>query len=86
MTLWSQHRRLRDRLTLWYVLVLGAVLAAYILGATLLFFWVLTSQMFHQEIQDLETVEGLSTSGPTVRFPCRRTTTATLSTSCCSNV
>ena len=59
MTLWSQHRRLRDRLTLWYVLVLGAVLAAYILGATLLFFWVLTSQMFHQEIQDLETVEGL---------------------------
>jgi heavy metal sensor kinase len=56
---WSKPRRLRDRLTLWYALLLGAVLAAYICGATILFFWVLTAQMFHQEIQDLETVEGL---------------------------
>ncbi len=59
MKAWLKPHRLRDRLTLWYVLVMGAVLAIYMCGATLLFFWVLTSQMFHQEIQDLETVEGL---------------------------
>jgi heavy metal sensor kinase len=57
--IWPKPQRLRDRLTLWYVLVLAGVLATYICGATVLFFWVLTAQMFHQEIQDLETVEGL---------------------------
>lgn len=59
MRFWPRPHRLRERLTLWYVLVLGSVLAVYITGATLLFFWVLTAQVFHQEIQDLETVEGL---------------------------
>ncbi len=49
----------RDRLTLWYVMVFGLALCAYICGATFLLFWQLTSQLYHAEIQDVETVEGL---------------------------
>jgi signal transduction histidine kinase len=52
-------RYVRDRLTFWYVVVFGLVLVAYIGGATFLLFWQLTSQMYHAEIQDVETAEGL---------------------------
>ncbi len=52
-------RYVRDRLTLWYVMVFGAVLVAYICGASLLEFWQLSNQMYHSEIQDVETAEGL---------------------------
>jgi heavy metal sensor kinase len=52
-------RYVRDRLTLWYVLLSALVLAAYICGATVLLFWQLTSQLYHAEIQDVETAEGL---------------------------
>jgi heavy metal sensor kinase len=52
-------RFVRDRLTFWYAAVFGLVLIAYICGATFLLFWQLTSQMYHAEIQDVETAEGL---------------------------
>jgi heavy metal sensor kinase len=49
----------RDRLALWYVVVSAGTLAAYICGAGFLQFWQLTSQLYHAEIQDVETAEGL---------------------------
>lgn len=52
-------RYVRDRLALWYVLVSAAMLAVYICGAGFLQFWQLTSQVYHAEIQDVETAEGL---------------------------
>ncbi|MBS1801011.1 MAG: HAMP domain-containing protein [Acidobacteria bacterium] len=50
---------LRTRLTLWYVAVLALLLLVY---ATLVFVFqyaVLTRQIFHDEVQDIITVEGL---------------------------
>lgn len=50
---------LRTRLTLWYVAVLGVLLILY---AALVFgfqYAVLTRQMFHDEVQDVVTAEGL---------------------------
>jgi heavy metal sensor kinase len=50
---------LRTRLTLWYVAVLAVLLLLY---ATLVFVFqyvVLTRQIFHDEVQDVVTVEGL---------------------------
>ncbi|HTF66554.1 MAG TPA: hypothetical protein VK638_28110, partial [Edaphobacter sp.] len=50
---------LRSRLTFWYVGVLAVLLVVY---ATLVFafqYVVLTKQIVHDEIQDVETVEGL---------------------------
>jgi heavy metal sensor kinase len=52
-------RYIRDRLTLWYVGIFGAVLGIYICGACILQYWQLSDQLHHAEIQDLETVEGL---------------------------
>src|SRR6202789_600987 len=50
---------IRDRLTLWYVGIFGAVLGIYICGACILQYWQLSDQLHHAEIEDLETVEGL---------------------------
>ena len=52
-------RFIRDRLTLWYVGIFGAVLGVYICGACILQYWQLSDQLHHAEIEDLETVEGL---------------------------
>jgi heavy metal sensor kinase len=52
-------RFIRDRLTLWYVGIFGAVLGIYIFGACILQYWQLSDQLHHAEIEDLETVEGL---------------------------
>jgi heavy metal sensor kinase len=52
-------RFIRDRLTLWYVSIFGAVLAIYICGACILQYWQLRDQLHHAEIEDIETVEGL---------------------------
>jgi heavy metal sensor kinase len=52
-------RRVRTRLTLWYVLVLASVLVlSWALTASFLFLQ-LRSQLDHYAIQDIETVEGL---------------------------
>ncbi len=54
---WPKH--IRTRLTLWYVLVLAALLVFYSIGTSLLLVWHLKQQLGHQAIEDLETVEGL---------------------------
>jgi heavy metal sensor kinase len=52
-------RRVRSRLTLWYVFVLASVLVlSWVLTASFLFLQ-LRSQLDHYAIQDIETVEGL---------------------------
>jgi heavy metal sensor kinase len=58
----------RHRLTLWYVGVFGVVLLLFICAATLLEYWQLTQQMYHAEIQDIETAEGLLAFAPDGRL------------------
>lgn len=50
---------IRTRLTLWYVAIFSLILIAYTCGACFLHYWQLNDQLYHAEIQDLETVEGL---------------------------
>ncbi len=50
---------IRWRLTLWYTAIFAAVLVTYIFAASLLQFWELNNQLYHAEVQDMETVEGL---------------------------
>lgn len=52
-------RNVRTRLTLWYVAIFGGGLLLYICGAAILQLWQLTNQLYHGEIQDVETAEGL---------------------------
>lgn len=56
---------LRTRLTLWYAAVFGAALLFFIAGATLLQRWQLVTELYHSEIQDMETAEGLLYFTPT---------------------
>jgi heavy metal sensor kinase len=58
----------RHRLTLWYVAVFGLVLLLFITGATILEYWQLTRQLYHAEIQDIETAEGLLAFAPDGRL------------------
>lgn len=58
----------RHRLTLWYVGVFGLVLLLFISGATVLEYWQLTRQLYHAEIQDVETAEGLLAFAPDGRL------------------
>ena len=50
---------IRYRLTLSYVVVFGWILLLFICGATLLQYEQLRRQLYHAEVQDLETAEGL---------------------------
>jgi heavy metal sensor kinase len=50
---------IRHQLTLWYVFIFSLVLALYIAGACFLQYWQSSDQLYHAEVQDLETVEGL---------------------------
>jgi heavy metal sensor kinase len=54
---WPKH--IRTRLTLWYILVLAALLVFYSVGTSVLLVWQLKQQLGVRAIQDLETVEGL---------------------------
>jgi signal transduction histidine kinase len=54
-----RHTSIRTRLTLWYVAVLALVLAIYLIAVYLFQYGMLSSQIYHDEIQDVETVEGL---------------------------
>lgn len=62
MTLRPKH--VRTRLTAWYVAVLAGVLLIYGAFTSSLLLYQLRSQMDHQAIEDLETVEGLLTFTP----------------------
>ena len=57
MTVRISH--IRSRLTLWYVAVFGLLFAAYICTACFLQYWQLKQQLYHAEVQDMETVQGL---------------------------
>jgi len=57
VTIWPTH--IRSRLTVWYVGVFGLVFAAYICAACFLQYWQLNEQLYHAEVQDMETVQGL---------------------------
>ena len=50
---------IRSRLTLWYVAIFGLLFAAYICTACFLEYWQLKQQLYHAEVQDMETVQGL---------------------------
>ncbi len=52
-------KSVRIRLTLWYVGVLTVVLAVYLVVVYIFQYGLLTTQIYHDEIQDVETVEGL---------------------------
>ena len=57
MTFWPN--RIRRSLTLWYVAIFGGVLAAYICVACVVQYWQLSEELYHAEVQDIETVQGL---------------------------
>ena len=50
---------IRARLTLWYVCVLAILLLVYAIIVFIFQYATLTSQLFHDEVQDVVTVEGL---------------------------
>lgn len=54
-----QPTNLRSRLTLWYVSVLAALLLIYAAIVFAFQYAVLTRQLFHDEVQDIVTAEGL---------------------------
>jgi heavy metal sensor kinase len=57
-------RNVRTRLTLWYVLVLGGLLAIYAAGTSTVFFYSLRRELDINLLQDFETVEGLVAHHP----------------------
>ena len=52
-------KRVRTRLTLWYVGTLAAILAVYFAGVSLLLFWQASNILKRLAAEDLETVKGL---------------------------
>ncbi len=52
-------KNLRARLTLWYMGLFTLVLLVYLVVVYIFQYGLLTSQIYHDEIQDVETVEGL---------------------------
>jgi HAMP domain-containing protein len=50
---------IRTRLTIWYVLVLGAVLLLFAAATAAVLYWQLSRQLTRFAIQDIETIEGL---------------------------
>jgi heavy metal sensor kinase len=63
-----RFNNVRHRLTLWYVGVFGLMLLLFICGATVLEYLQLTRQLYHAEIQDIETAEGLLAFAPDGRL------------------
>jgi heavy metal sensor kinase len=59
-----RYSNVRHRLTLWYVTVFGLVLLLFISAATLLEYVELSNRLYHAEIQDVETAEGLLAFAP----------------------
>ncbi len=57
MALWP--KRVRGRLTLWYVGVLMLILSVYMAGVSVLLFWRMTDVLKRLAEEDLETVKGL---------------------------
>jgi len=56
---WLRPKRVRTRLTLWYVGMLAAILAIYFAGVSLLLLWQMDGVLKRLAAEDLETVKGL---------------------------
>jgi signal transduction histidine kinase len=56
---WLFTKQIRSRLTLWYIAVLASILALYVLLVFLFQYQFVSRQIFHDEVQDVVTVEGL---------------------------
>jgi heavy metal sensor kinase len=56
--------RLRTRLTIWYGVVLAAVLLVFVAVTSFVLYWQLWNQLDRHAVQDLETVEGLLSLTP----------------------
>ncbi|HEY3705121.1 MAG TPA: ATP-binding protein [Terracidiphilus sp.] len=54
-----RSRSIRSRLMLSYMVIFSMLLTAYIVGSSLLHYWQINEQLYHEEVEDLETVEGL---------------------------
>ena len=50
---------IRSRLAIWFVAILSTILLLYISAVFVFQYVLLQRQIFHDEIQDVETVEGL---------------------------
>ncbi len=57
--MWLRPKRVRTRLTLWYVGTLAAILAVYLVGVSLLLLWQMDGILKRLAAEDLETVKGL---------------------------
>jgi heavy metal sensor kinase len=57
-------RNVRHRLTVWYVSVFGVILLLFVAAATVVEYWQLNTRLYHAEIQDVETAEGLLAFAP----------------------
>lgn len=57
--MWFRPKRIRTRLTVWYVGMLAGVLAVYFGGVSLLLFWQASNVLKRLAAEDLETVKGL---------------------------
>jgi heavy metal sensor kinase len=61
MNIWRRLKtgNIRWRLTIWYGSIFALLLLVYVCVASVLHYYQLKAQIFHDEIQDLETAEGL---------------------------
>lgn len=50
---------IRTRLTLWYIAIFSLLIGLYVCAACSIQYWELNDQLYHDEVQDMETVEGL---------------------------
>lgn len=69
--MFAKPPQIRFRLTLWYVGIFGLVLVAFIAIASTLHYLHLVDQLYHAEVQDMETVEGLLYFTPDGRLSLR---------------
>jgi signal transduction histidine kinase len=56
---WLFAKQIRSRLTVWYIAVLAMILAVYIALVFVFQYKFVGNQIYHDEVQDVETVEGL---------------------------
>ncbi len=54
-----QLRNIRTQLTLWYIAIFSLLMGLYICCACSVQYWQLNDQLYHAEVQELETIEGL---------------------------
>jgi heavy metal sensor kinase len=58
---WPRPRRLRARLTAWYLSMLALVLAIFVVGTSWVMYTQLRAELVRYIVQDLDTIEGLIT-------------------------